>query len=170
MPWAKYVLAVMLYLIPTTFFVMAYQIVARIHSLDYDRLQTLHEFAKEIEGIIPKDTLIISSGGRCTDRDGYPVAYNASYMFYWLNRKGFSICEEEQNIETVQTLIKRGARFYLVEKSSLERKPGFLNALSDQFQLLNECSEAYLFHLLPFKANVSLNPPEKFRSLPLSGK
>ncbi|NLP10041.1 glycosyltransferase family 39 protein [bacterium] len=147
--WLKPLLPIVLFLIVTTFATMSVYLAKSIHSSEYDRLQTLYTFAKESEKKIPPNSLIICSGGPCTDRDGYPVAYNASYMFYWLNRKGFSICAEEQNVDAVQALMERGACFYLVERSSVVQRPTLKNELEEHYQLLDECSEAYLFSLQP---------------------
>lgn len=138
---------VLILFIPATYLYMALRITSDAETSQNERLQSLFEFAQEIKSLIPDDALIISSGGICRDPDGHPVAYNASYMFLWLDRKGFNICEEEQSITAVQHLAERGAKFFIAEKEALNTKPPFKNQLNDKFILLKECSEAYLFDL-----------------------
>ncbi len=140
-------LYILIFLIPATYLYMAFRITGDIHPAENQRLQKLFECAKEIDSAIPKDALIISSGGVCRDQDGYPVAYNASYMFFWLDRKGFNICQEDQSIDAIQQLIERGAKFFIAEKAALKIKPEFENELKNEFVLVKECSEAYLFDL-----------------------
>jgi len=103
--------------------------------------------AKNFEPLIPKGDRIVASGGICTDPDGYPVAYNAPYMFYWMDRKGFNICEGEQSIEALRALEQRGARYFVAEKYALDQKPGFETELRRSFPLVSDCKTALLFQL-----------------------
>jgi hypothetical protein len=104
-----------------------------------------HQFAPAI----PADVLIAASGGACVDPTGFPVAFNSSYMFYWLDRKGFSICIEKQSIAALKLLADRGARYFVAEKSAVKMKPGFDVELQMSFPLIMECKDAYLFQIQP---------------------
>lgn len=144
---AKLLIWGLIFLIPATYLYMGIRIAGDIRPYDYQRQQALFEFARDIDPLMPQDALIISSGGICRDQDGYPVAFNASYMFFWLDRKGFNICQEEQSMAAVRQLIERGAKYFIAEKAALKFKPEFERELKQEFVLLRECSEAYLFDL-----------------------
>jgi hypothetical protein len=103
--------------------------------------------AQSFAPAIPAQVLILASGGPCSDPTGYPVAYNSSYMFYWLDRKGFNICVEQQSVAALRLLAERGARYFVAEKSALRQKQGFEEELRGAFPLVAECNEAYLFQL-----------------------
>ncbi len=143
----KLLFSALIFLIPASYLYMAFRITGDIEPTDHERLHELYEFAKKVEPLIPQDALIISSGGICRDQDGYPVAYNASYMFFWLDRKGFNICQEEQSIGSVQQLAERGAQFFIAEKTALKLTPQFERELKQEFVLLEVGFEAYLFDL-----------------------
>ena len=110
---------------------------------------SLKTCAQKFAPSIPLNVLIAASGGACVDPTGFPVAYNASYMFYWLDRKGFNICIERQSIAALNILRARGARYFVAEKSVLKLSPGFYEELKRNFPLIEECNDAYLFELNP---------------------
>ena len=58
----------------------------------------LRTSAKLFAPSIPPGALILSSGGPCHTVMAPHVAYNQSYMFYWLDRKGFDVCVEQQSM------------------------------------------------------------------------
>jgi 4-amino-4-deoxy-L-arabinose transferase-like glycosyltransferase len=103
--------------------------------------------AQEFRPAVPQGVLIVASGGPCRDSTGYPVAYNASYFFYWMDQKGFNVCEEEQSIEVLRSMEKRGARYFVAEKRALAHRPGFEAELLQTFRLVQECDATYLFQL-----------------------
>ena len=84
-------------------------------------------------------TLIVSSGGICSDVAGHPVASDAPNMFYWLDRKGFSLCEGQQSRELLEEYHSRGASFFVADKVSVEKKTGFCQRsdrqLSNSFRM-----------------------------------
>ena len=83
----------------------------------------------------------------CRDEYGKPVAYNASYFFLWLDRKGFNLCEEEHSVEAVRALGAQGARYFIAEKEVVARKPGLEQELKAAFPLVEECQAAWVFQL-----------------------
>ena len=102
---------------------------------------------KELKPAMPRDGLILVSGSHCVDPDGYMVAYNASFMFYWLDRKGFNICTEEQRVEKVREFAAKGAKYFVAQKSILRKKPNFETELKRAFSLVAECDEFFVFDL-----------------------
>ena len=113
------------------------------------REQNQHDCVREFAQLIPREDLMLVTGGICRDDDGYPVAYNASFMFLWMDRKGFNVCIEEQSLEAVSRFAKRGAKYYLVAKKTLQRKKAFENDLQRVYPLLAQCEDYYLFKLTP---------------------
>lgn len=103
--------------------------------------------AEKIAPLLQKDGLILVSGGNCFDADGFQTAYNASFTFYWLERKGFNICVEEQSLEKVREFSSKGAKYFLAEKSLLAKKPNFENELKQNFAIVAECEEFFVFDL-----------------------
>ena len=91
--------------------------------------------------------LIVVSGGHCVDKNGYALAYNASFMFYWLERKGWDICIEEQSMDKINTFATKGAKYFVAQKSMLKDKLGFEDALRARFKVIAECDEFLLFDL-----------------------
>ena len=103
--------------------------------------------AQQFAPLLEKDGLIIASGGNCLGVGGQPVAYNASYFFYWLDRKGFNVCTEEQDLTIIETFRERGAEYFIAERTALAAKPEFETLLRQQFTVLAESETAVLFEL-----------------------
>ncbi len=97
--------------------------------------------------IIPQGSLILVSGGSCRDNDNYPVAFNSSYFFYWLDHKGYSICYEDQSIENVIAFKEKGVLFYLAEIKAIGQKQGFEDKMKKKFKVELECDGIILFKL-----------------------
>jgi hypothetical protein len=108
----------------------------------------LRNCAKAFAEKIPEDDLILVTGGVCRD-EGYAVAYNASFMLYWADRKGFNVCIEEQSLESVASFIKRGAKYYLAAKSTFRQKKQLEEDLRRTYPVLAECDDYCLFQLKP---------------------
>ncbi len=97
--------------------------------------------------IIPAGESVLASGGPCNDDFGYPVAYNASYYFYWLDRKGMNVCVEDQRLHEIGKAAAAGMRYYVAEKEMMIRNPGFEADMITNYDKLAECEAAYLFRL-----------------------
>ena len=108
----------------------------------------LADCAKSFAAMIPREDLILVTGGVCQD-DGYPVAYNASFMLYWADRKGFNVCIEEQSLESVVAFTKRGAKYFLAAKSTFRYKKHLEEDLRQTYPVLAECDDYCLFQLKP---------------------
>ena len=104
--------------------------------------------AQSFAAMIPKEDLVLVTGGVCQD-EGYPVAYNASFMMYWADRKGFNVCIEEQSLEAVAAFTKRGAKYFMAAKSSFRYKKHLEEDLRQTYPVLAECDDYCLFQLKP---------------------
>jgi 4-amino-4-deoxy-L-arabinose transferase-like glycosyltransferase len=105
------------------------------------------ECSIRIKPYLNEPGLILVSGDRCFDPDGYEVAYNASFMFYWLERKGFNVCVEEQSIARVNSIAGAGAKYFIAQRYYLKQRPGFEDELRREFPVVTECKEIVVFDL-----------------------
>ncbi len=129
--------------VPATFGLEAKQI--RADLLQNRKADESFVSAKQLKSALPKAGLILVSGSHCFDADGYQVAYNASFMFYWLERKGFNICVEDQSLKNVREFAARGAKYFVAQKSIVAEKPGFQIELKQNFPLIAESDEFFVF-------------------------
>lgn len=102
---------------------------------------------QKLKPMLQSEGLILVSGSNCFDPDGYAVAYNASFMFYWLERKGFNICIEDQSLERVRQHEAAGAKYFVAQKSYMDMKDGFENQLRLNFPIVAECDGFVTFDL-----------------------
>lgn len=137
--------SLLVFAILATFLVEAKTI--RTNVLEHQVKDEALECAKHFKPVMTKEGLILASGNRAFDEDGYPVAYNASFMFYWLDRKGFNLTDEGQNVETVKSFSTQGAKYFVAQKNKLSLAPNFENELRQNFKVVAECSEMILFDL-----------------------
>ncbi len=103
---------------------------------------------------IPASALVLVTGGSCVNETGYPAAYNASFMLYWTDRRGFNICIEEQSLAAVASFVKHGARYYLAAKSTLQRRGHLEDELRQVYPVVAECNGNILFQLTPVETKV----------------
>ena len=107
---------------------------------------TAHVCAEQIKPALKTEGLIVVSGGHCVDKNGYALAYNASFMFYWLERKGWNICIEDQSIDKINIFAEK-AKYFVAQKSMLKEKPDFEDNLRRTYAVISECDEFLLFDL-----------------------
>jgi 4-amino-4-deoxy-L-arabinose transferase-like glycosyltransferase len=131
-----------------TYLVVSGQLTLSMWNLYNTRTPDYEASARFADKIAP-GALIVSSGGPCLDAGGHRVAGDAPEMFYWLDRKGFSLCRERQSIGELQSFARRGALYFVAEKSSVRYRPNLEEALKQTFPLLAECPTAWLFELQP---------------------
>jgi hypothetical protein len=91
--------------------------------------------------------LIVASGLASVDDQGLAVAVNAPYMFYWLDRKGFSIPANQQSLDRLASFASRGARSFVAEKQFLNMAPGFETQLRRRLPIVYECDDMVAFSL-----------------------
>ncbi len=119
----------------------------RANFLDHRVEDPSYTFAQRLKPLLKHDGLILVSGGHCVDPKGYPVAYNASFMFYWLERKGWNMCVEAQSAQKTREYSLNGAKYFLAQKSFLREKPGFEGELRIAYPLIAESDEFAVFDL-----------------------
>ncbi|MCJ7680640.1 MAG: glycosyltransferase family 39 protein, partial [Candidatus Aminicenantes bacterium] len=128
----------------STFLFSALRIGLDLHPT---RFQGKYECALQFASLISGDPLLLVSGGVSRDDTDRPVAYNAPYFFYWLDKKGFNIPKDRLSLESVQDFAAKGAGFFILEKEAAGRAPGFLESLRAVYPQTAECGEAWLFDL-----------------------
>ncbi|MDZ7338762.1 MAG: glycosyltransferase family 39 protein [candidate division KSB1 bacterium] len=116
-------------------------------------MQAIYQCARVVRHHIPADDLIVASGGHSVDEDGYPLAINAPYLFYWLEHKGFNVAIENQSVAALESLAMRGARWFVAEREAVAQKPGFAQELAERFPLVAECGDLQVFRLVPADAS-----------------
>jgi len=146
----KLVVIAMWTLAPLTLALQAREVVNEAHP---HSMQANYACAQQFAPLIPPSALILVSGGHCAHPDGTPVAYNEPFMFYWLDRKGFSICGEQQTLPAVAAFAEKGARYFVAWKNRLGIEPGFEQALRATYPVLRECDAWLLFDLEGHVAN-----------------
>jgi Dolichyl-phosphate-mannose-protein mannosyltransferase len=97
--------------------------------------------------LIPEGSLVLANGGLKGDKLGHPKAFNDSYFFYWINRKGYNITIEDQSIKNVLLFKAKGAAYFIAEERTVGNVPGFVNELKQNFKLIFECNGCMLFQL-----------------------
>lgn len=107
------------------------------------------ECSAEFASRMSRPGSILVSGGNAFDEDGYPVAYDAPYMFYWLERKGFVIPAEKRSAQDVQYYADLGAEYFVADKKYVDHPPSRRNELSTAFSLIDECRDYIIFDLNP---------------------
>lgn len=96
---------------------------------------------------VPPGTLIAAAGDRCFDEGGHRTAFEAPFYFYWMDRKGWSVCTERQSVETLRALAQRGARFYVAHRGSFNEQPALEAQLRATFPVVAECDREVLFRI-----------------------
>jgi hypothetical protein len=104
--------------------------------------------AEHLAPLVPRDELVVATGGPAF-KDGHPVAFNASYFFYWLDVKGFNIPRDQQNVAMLEMFRRQGAGCFVAEKTALRQQRGFEDELRQTYPLLGETDTVLLFKLTP---------------------
>ena len=115
--------------------------------LDHRVEDNAYAWAHRIRPAMGKDGMILASGGHCVSKSGHQLAHNASYFFYWLDRKGWNICVEDQSVAKVRVFADKGATYFVAEKASLDQRPGFENDLRSTYSLVDSNQDFMLFDL-----------------------
>jgi len=124
-----------------------WEAVADVRRLADRSVDPLYACAQAFRSVVPPDALIVASGGICTLPGGHPTAGNKPYMFYWLDAKGFNLCEDAQSLDALDAFAARGATFFVAEKAALGSQPGFEDALRHAFPVVAECDAALVLRL-----------------------
>jgi hypothetical protein len=129
-----------------TYFLLSFQMLLGSWAA-FSRPSAKYDAAMLLKSSIPPGVLIVASGGICVDAGGHRVASDAPNMYYWLDRKGFSTCQEHQSIAELEAYKNRGAQYYVAERESLLAQPGFEAELRKSFTLVAGNQTALLFKL-----------------------
>lgn len=121
----------------------------RVYRLEASHHQIAETYAcaMEIKPTLERKGSILVSGGSCFDPDGYPVAYNASYVFYWLERKGANICVEDQNLDKVRSFAESGTQYFIAEKPFNSQRHEFEDQLRATYPIAAECGAFVVFDI-----------------------
>ena len=103
--------------------------------------------AKQFKPLMNENGLLVANGMAKVDALGRSVAGNAPYFFFWLDRKGFTLHEDEQTMEHLIALKNQGARYFIVEKSYADRAPDFYKKVFEKFRVVSKTDSAYLVDL-----------------------
>ncbi len=112
-----------------------------------DRFESWYRTARQFAPLIPPGVLIAVSGNFCVDAS--ESAYNSPWHLYWTDHKGFTPCVQDHTMPEVRSLIQRGARYFIVERSALAQPggPAFEAAMRQTYPVLSETPVAILFRL-----------------------
>lgn len=108
---------------------------------------TLYRDARMLRSALPPGPIVVV-GSECRDEWGGPVAYQAPYFFYWLERTGWPICREEVSYERVAGFAARGARVLVTERNELgSAESRVQDRLREIFPVLAETPRVTLFDI-----------------------
>ncbi len=96
---------------------------------------------------VPETSRLACWGAHSRSALGRDVAYNAAWMFYWMDRRGFSIPENIQSIAVVDSVRDLGADYYIEFLPGSARTPGFHQALRERYPMVDSCGVHMLYKL-----------------------
>lgn len=103
--------------------------------------------SRQFSELVPPAAVLLSSSWSCYDPEGKPQASNMPFFFYWMDRKGFNICRQQQSVEAVEAYAARGARYFAIDPDSRAIDEAFDVSLTARFPLVAECAGSRLFDL-----------------------
>ncbi len=101
----------------------------------------------ELQSVVPSDARIVFPGGNAFDEDGHPIAFDVSWMFYFLDRKGFTLPVERWNGEALDEIAGRGGRFVFLKKSTERERPDWAAAIRERAAPAADCGDYLVFDL-----------------------
>ena len=105
-----------------------------------------YECIKKFNAQIPKNEMVLVTGGTCYDlEDRHQVAYNVSFPFYWMDRKGYNICIQEQDTVTINSYKKQGIHYFLYQHHDLFKDLD--GPIEKNYSLLDTCKSYRLYKL-----------------------
>jgi 4-amino-4-deoxy-L-arabinose transferase-like glycosyltransferase len=103
--------------VPVTALLLTRQVLVDLHPHP-DR--ATWQAAQQFKPLMAPDTLILTSGGYCSNSVARHLATNISVMFYWLDHKGFNICVQQQSVSAVASFADRGARYFVAKDAFVQ--------------------------------------------------
>ncbi len=110
-------------------------------------LEPAYRSAVAFAHYVPEGELIIASGPSERDQHGLLRAANPSYYFFWMDRKGFTLHDDQQTPEHLKQLRQRGGCYFVAERESLTTAPELEQYLRRSCETLEETEHAILFDL-----------------------
>ena len=120
-----------------------------------NHLESTYQTAIALARHVNDDEMIVVGGASTVDQHGLLRASDCPYIFFWMDRKGFILHDDEQTLERVHELKQRGARFFVAERAHLSEVPGFELELRRRFKVLAERDDTLLIDL----GSVGAEPP-----------
>ncbi len=137
-------LVFLLFLVALTFLRLGHRIG---RTFAEDQMVALHADAIAMRSAVADAPRIAVTVESRFDSDGHAVDPAASYMFYWLDKKGFLITHEDLSLEYIESLRARGATRLVAERRHLDAVYGIEKTLEQRYRVLVDGSKARLFDL-----------------------
>ena len=85
----------------------------------------IYKEAMTLRPLLAEPGLIVVPGGPSRGPTGFPVAYNASHLFYWLDRKGFNFTADNAlTMDDLHWYENHGVRYFILGKPADARAVG----------------------------------------------
>jgi 4-amino-4-deoxy-L-arabinose transferase-like glycosyltransferase len=138
--------------VPATALFLSRQVIADMHPQPE---LAAWEAAQDFKPLIAPNAEILTSGGYCSNSVARRLATNLSEMFYWLDRKGFNVCVQQQSLAAVTAYAARGAQYFVAKDRFVgdptvpdpPGEPPFAAQLADRFPVLARSNGWSLYDL-----------------------
>ena len=97
------------------------------------------------ESLPPGILVVLGANSPAFDPGGLPNAHNSPSIFYWADRKGFNLAEDQQSIDEVLSYARRGAKYFVAEKGAISADLD--GQLRKRFPIVEECDGIICFRL-----------------------
>ena len=129
--------------------------VALKHALVRDPEDHLHRVrtcTRALGGAVPPEERIVVEGGNSVDEDGYPVAYDRSMLFYFMDRAGFTFPGDAPVESTLAAIAERGGRWFVAADRTLGSRPRLRRTLEARGAVVARCETHSLVDLYAWRA------------------
>jgi Dolichyl-phosphate-mannose-protein mannosyltransferase len=116
-----------------------------IRDVHPHRFTTWYATARQFAPLIPPGVTIAVSGNYCVSAS--ESAYNSPWYLYWTDHKGFTPCIQDHTMPVIRSLMVRGARYFIAERTALTVQRGFEDEMRRTFPVVSETPVAVLFQL-----------------------
>lgn len=95
-----------------------------------DRGASVTACGKAVAAVVPEDELVIISSTSSALLDGAPNNYQDPAIFYFANRKGWSLASDQQDPALVEADRLDGGRYVITQQYLLDQNPSFADYLA----------------------------------------
>lgn len=127
--------------------VIAFQLVSVVRDFRPAENAGRYDNAMAFAPHVKDGELIVVGGASTVDQHGLLRASDNPYYFFWMDRKGFILHDDEQSIERLTEMRQRGARYFLAEKHHIGQIPDFEDDLRARFTVVKESGTSMLIDL-----------------------